>query len=241
MNSFKAVTCALLSRNIYQDFSNITFHAAPDAQVHLIDRQETDTQCVLLMDASTKSVIIVFRGSEQKKSDWETNLNFGLIEDREQIYPYTGQSNSNAKMHRGFARAYFSVRDEIHEYLKNNAIAQVTVTGHSLGGALATLCSVDIQYNFSNQVTVESYTYGAPKVGNSGFVESYNRRVPNTYRFVHGIDLVPGLPRFWQGYHHVAQKKWLPSTFSWRLFKDDHSINKYIHALKTLQEANKLN
>jgi len=182
--------------------------------------------------------------------DWDTNFNFKqevvefqqeviqrqIVQDREQIYPYTGESRSGAQMHRGFAAAYISVREEIHNYLKNHAAKSVIVTGHSLGGALATLCAVDIQYNFSN-VAINIYTFGAPRVGNDGFRESFNRRVPNSYRFVYGMDMVSALPRPWQGYHHVDTEYGLGPRFNLnflsRRFKD-HELANYITALREL-------
>ena len=74
-------------------------------------------------------------------------------------------------------------------------------TGHSLGGALATLCALDVQYNFPDK-QVSCYTFGSPKVGNSYFKDSFNKRVPQTYRFVNSADTVPALPP--GGFEHVG-------------------------------------
>jgi predicted lipase len=154
----------------------------------------------------------------------------------EKVYPYTGESSSNALMHRGFVSAYFSVRSQIHEYLESHPLTGIVAAGHSLGGALATLCAVDIQYNFA-QLEIEAYTYGAPKVGNDGFRDSFNRRVPNSFRFVQGMDIVPELPRWWQGYRHVDLEvrigKRFDINFVSQRFKD-HAIEKYIEVLTEL-------
>lgn len=243
----KALKCALLSKEVYRDFSQLKFSEFPDCVLELIDQTKTDTQCALI--PSEKTVYIAFRGSE-KEMDWDTNFDFSqevvefkkaviqeqIVADREQIYPYAEGSQSKATMHRGFATAYLSVRDDIHKYLSNRDIASVTVTGHSLGGALATLCAVDIQYNFSEKLnSIDVYTFGAPRVGNSGFQESFNRRVPNSYRFVYGMDIVPALPRVWQGYRHVDAEHRMGPRFSWNFLSQrfkDHEIDQYISALK---------
>lgn len=250
MDYSKAVKSALLSQEVYRDFSQLQFSGFPHITPNLIDQASTDTQCAILSDATEACIHIVFRGSE-KRMDWDTNFNFKqevvefqqeviqsqIVQDREQIYPYAGESRSGAQMHRGFAAAYLSVREQIHNYLKNHAAKSVMVTGHSLGGALATLCAVDVQYNFSNKFTINVYTFGAPRVGNDGFRESFNRRVPNSYRFIYGMDTVPALPRPWQGYRHVDAEYRLGPRFNLKFFSqrfEDHKIANYITALKEL-------
>jgi predicted lipase len=241
----KAVKCAVFSQEVYQNFSNIAFGGLA-AKPILISQDKTDTQCALLLEGS--GIIIVFRGSESK-FDWETDFDTPqeraqfdqqvikgeITADQEKVYPYVGDSSSKALMHRGFIKAYFSVRNQIHEYIQNHEISSVITTGHSLGGALATLCAVDIQYNFASKVTVEAYTFGAPKVGNDGFCTSFNQRVPNSYRFVHGMDIVPEVPRWWQGYRAVNQEIRIGQRFSPKFLSQrfkDHAIDLYIKALK---------
>jgi predicted lipase len=64
------------------------------------------------------------------------------------------------------------------------------------------LAALDIQYNVGK--TVRSYTFGSSKVGNKAFAELYNKRVPQTYRFVNRADVVPSLPPLgW--YTHVGE------------------------------------
>ncbi|MBE9169181.1 lipase family protein [Pleurocapsales cyanobacterium LEGE 06147] len=247
----KAVKYAIFCQEIYQNFSkDLKFNGLTEDPV-LISDDSTDTQCAILRDGT--EIIIVFRGSESS-FDWETNLDTQqeraefeqkvireeIVAEQEKVYPYEEKSDSGALMHRGFIRAYFSVRERIHEYIRNRELSSVTTTGHSLGGALATLCAVDIQYNFSNQVSIEGYTFGAPKVGNDGFRESFNRRVPDNYRFVHGMDIVPELPRWWQGYRHVDKEFRIGRRFSVNFLSQrfrDHAIAQYINVLKTMSKS----
>lgn len=246
----RAARCAVYCQEVYQNFSTIQFGGLTQPPI-LIDRKTTDTQCAILPDEG--GIFIVFRGSESS-FDWDTNfatrqeraefdqkiIQDAIVdtEDKEKVYPYEGGSRSGAMMHRGFVAAYFSVRDEIHDYMKKHPISTAIVTGHSLGGALATLCAVDIQYNFSDTVkTIEAYTFGAPKVGNDGFRDSFNRRVPSSYRFVYGMDIVPELPRWWQGgYRHVDQELRVGPRFSWNFLSarfKNHAIASYIEVLRS--------
>ncbi|MTJ10882.1 lipase family protein [Anabaena sp. UHCC 0204] len=242
----KAFKCAVSCQEIYQDFSKLTFSDCNDQQI-LISKDSTDTQTAILTKSS--GITIVFRGSNSY-FDWKTNFDTKqkqkefdqtiihpeIIDQNEKVYPYNNKNSSGVLMHRGFVNAYFSVREQIHKYIKDQNITNVTVTGHSLGGALATLCAVDIQYNFANQLSsIEAYLFGAPKVGNKSFRESYNQRVPNTYRFIYGMDLIPELPRWWQGYEPVDQELRIGSRFSWNFISsrfNNHAIIKYIDFLK---------
>lgn len=247
MDNVKAIKCALLSQEIYKDFEQLKFTDFPGITPGWINQATTDTQGAILIDAVGPSLYIVFRGSEQRL-DWQTNFEFSqkeadfqqaviegqIVQDREQVYPYAAKSSSGAKMHRGFVDAYFSVREQIHTYLREHPTTSVTVTGHSLGGALATLCAVDVQYNFPS-IAIELYTFGSPRVGNSGFAKSFNERVPKSYRFVYGMDIVPAIPRPWQGYSHVDAEYRLGPRFSLNFLTQrfkDHAISNYLDALK---------
>ncbi len=249
----RAIQCAKFCQDIYQDLAfPFRFRGYPDEQPIVIDQPYTDTQCAILHLPSVDMAVIVFRGS-QSELDWRHNIEFtqtkfdfdqeiiqGQIvspHERQQLYPYKNGSHSGAKMHRGFVKAYLSVRDRIHAYLNQVSLSQVLVTGHSLGGAIATLCAVDVQYNFGYRTSVEVYTYGAPRVGNAGFRDSYNRRLPRSYRFVNGMDIVPALPRYWQNYRHVDSEIRLGKRFSFRFISQrfrDHAIANYLAALNDL-------
>lgn len=163
----------------------------PEAK--FIEDTDTDTQCFTLR--YLHSIIISFRGTQEPK-DWKTDLD-GLHIDYGMVAPYDN-NGSPIKVHRGFIRAYKSVRDEIHrQFLKDECdIDNIYVCGHSLGGSLATLCAVDMQYLYPDR-DIFCYVSGNPKVGNKAFVVSYNKRVPNTIRTYTRRDLVPKMPPAW--------------------------------------------
>lgn len=247
MDYSRAVKYAVFCQKVYENFSTVQFDGITEKPI-LISDPKTDTQCAILPEGTAAT--IVFRGSESSE-DWETDFNTALeraqfdqkvireliVGPQEKTYPYAGPSSSGALMHTGFVTAYFAVRDQIHNYIQNSAVSTVVATGHSLGGALATLCAVDIQYNFSDKVTIEAFTYGAPKVGNDGFRDSYNQRVPNSYRVVHGMDIVPELPRWWQGYRAVDKEFRIGQRFSINFLSQrfkDHAIDRYIEVLRQL-------
>lgn len=258
INYAKAREMAAYCEEIYRDFSIVMFQNVTDDPLLISDERgqghemNTDTQCAVLPNGT--AITIVFRGTESSY-DWQVNLDtmqeraefdrkiiqnvIVAEESREQDYPYDGDNQSDSLIHKGFTAAYFSVRERLHDYILGHDVKSATVTGHSLGGALATLCAVDLQYNFSDRLEqIEVYTYGAPRVGNQGFSDSYNRRVPDSYRIINGMDIVPALPRWWQGrYVHVEQEVRIGSRFSFNFFRariEDHSIASYVEELTRL-------
>jgi triacylglycerol lipase len=170
-----------------------------------IENKKTDTQCYVLV-LNSNTLLIAFRGTQQMK-DWLTDINAFHV-DCDMTVPY-GNKKSRIMVHKGFIKAYKSVRDEIHKHVRKMSAKKdfkIIVCGHSLGGALATNCAVDMQYNYTNNV--EAYVSGNPRVGNKAFVKSYNERVPNTYRTFMRTDIVPNLPpkkfqRRYGGYAHT--------------------------------------
>ncbi|MFZ0964965.1 MAG: lipase family protein [Terriglobia bacterium] len=120
-------------------------------------------------------------------------------------------------------------------------VNSLTICGHSLGGALATLLALDVAANtappFNNPVV---YTYASPRVGDPQFVSVYNHVFPNTARIANRLDLVPKLP-LPPLYDHVLglfelnPVKLLPPTV---LVKCDipceHALNSYLHLLSLM-------
>jgi len=79
----------------------------------------------------------------------------------------------------------------------------VYVTGHSLGGALATLCAYELATREpSRRPRVTMYTFGAPRCGNRGFAEAFAAAVPDAWRVTNSNDIIPSVPRL-MGYAHV--------------------------------------
>lgn len=159
------------------------------------ENKETDTQGFIYSRPNgngLNNIFIALRGTEPKLIDWLTDFNL-----MQTIIPYEN-INTDIRVHKGFITAYKSVRQTIQDYLQANKsnISNCYVMGHSLGGALATLCAVDIQYNFP-ELKLECYTAGSPMVGNKAFVDSYNKRVPDTMRTFIRKDIAPMFPLSW--------------------------------------------
>jgi len=97
---------------------------------------------------------------------------------------------SGASVHTGFLGAYNVAANEVLSLvagqLKSYPSYKVVVTGHSLGGAVASLAAVSIKSAHPN-VALKLYTYGQPRTGNAAFASYVESKigVSNIYRAVH--------------------------------------------------------
>lgn len=229
MNKKEAVLCAYVARAAYTNRCK-TKDFLLTAK---FENKGTDTQGIFGV-AYNRAFVIGFRGSEETGiSDWVTDLKIDL-----EPFPYS--NGDNIKAHQGFIEAYESVRDAVMSGINDSPHKRIICTGHSLGGALATLCALDIQANVSGKMAY-CYTYGSPKVGDANFADVYNKQVPRTFRFVNGSDIIPSLPP--GSYEHVGELYSLSqeedessglSAFVSDLVDkfEDHLPNQYIKSLK---------
>lgn len=145
--------------------------------------------------------VVSFRGTENVK-DWLTNLQYSLTS---ADFPQAAGRESTGKVHQGFLDAFRSVRDQMDRYLPCAHGFPIFITGHSLGGALATLGAAHL----SVRGLAACYTFGAPRVGNKGFSGSLQTTV---YRVVNPVDPVPHIPTPLRGFRHAGVRKKLGRT-----------------------------
>ncbi|XP_027937977.1 uncharacterized protein LOC114192451 isoform X2 [Vigna unguiculata] len=127
-----------------------------------LDNASTDTQVAIWRDSARRRLVVAFRGTEQSQwKDLRTDLMLvpaGLNPER-----IGGDFKQEIQVHSGFLSAYDSVRTRIislirlaigyvDEHSKSPHKWHVYVTGHSLGGALATLLALELS---SNQLAKE--------------------------------------------------------------------------------------
>ncbi|XP_024986847.1 uncharacterized protein LOC112522024 isoform X4 [Cynara cardunculus var. scolymus] len=190
-------------------------------KICFLDNSITDTQVAIWRDSARKRLVVAFRGTEQVRwKDLRTDLMLapaGLNPER-----IGGDFKEEVQVHSGFLSAYDSVRTRIISLIKAATGYQddgadqaskwhVYVTGHSLGGALATLLALELsssQLAKSGAISVTMYNFGSPRVGNKNFAEVYNEKVKDSWRVVNHRDIIPSIPRL-MGYCHVAHPIYL--------------------------------
>jgi Lipase (class 3) len=96
-----------------------------------------------------------------------------------------------------------SAKNYIKSQLETGVAKTVTICGHSLGGALATLLTLDVALNTSCKNPI-SYTFASPRVGDHRFALTYRKSVTQSYRIANRLDLVTMLPTIFPlPYEHV--------------------------------------
>lgn len=132
-----------------------------------ITNAATDTQ--VWISGGPFSIVVAFRGSSSVR-DWLTNAQFGM----EDLFWAT--DDHCARVHRGFLEAFESVNvavlAAVRELLQKFPSAEIYITGHSLGGALAMLAAYE--FRRLKLPLAEVVTFGAPRVGNKAFAAAYN-------------------------------------------------------------------
>lgn len=107
-----------------------------------------------------------------------------------------------------------SVRQQVIQYIMTRPIENLFITGHSLGGAIATLLGADIKFNYrklSNEPgslysvaknNVRVYTFAGPSAGNEVFYRIYDKclgganNYTGLFSIVNNRDIVPTLPEY---------------------------------------------
>jgi hypothetical protein len=146
--------------------------------------------------------LLVFRGTATSDG-WKTDLDATLTD-------FTLQpSCTGCQVENGFYNGYMAVRPTIVSALASYGCQDVTLTGHSLGAALATLAAADLGQNYTiNDV----YNFGSPRVGNPAFAQAYNQKFHNHWRVTHYKDPIPHGPTLGMGFYHVANEAYYKNT-----------------------------
>ena len=140
----------------------------------------------VLIDRSIDGYTILAIEGTKEKTDWLTNIKFLLKSD---------------DCHRGFKNnSYRSLSKLVCDYEALDKKRKLIITGHSLGGATATLIA-DLIY--PNNQNIALITAGSPRPGGRELRE----RLKNVehLRFVYGDDIVPKTPPWVCGYVHTHQ------------------------------------
>ncbi|KAH7724951.1 Lipase family protein [Aphelenchoides avenae] len=152
------------------------------------DAYSSSCSYYIVISNSTREVIVVFRGTKTKKQLF--------IEGWQSLQPGLDFFGVG-KVNRYFFHALGTLWAGIEPVLADPAYKNyhVTFTGHSLGGALASLGAIRTVldgHRPSNQIKL--YTFGQPRVGTAQFAAKHDELVPHSFRVVHRLDIVPHMP-----------------------------------------------
>lgn len=143
--------------------------------------RDTETFGFVARRSDTGDVYVVFRGTETPE-DWLVNVAVSQV----------AQQHAWGLVEHGFASVYNQCSSTILDAIRKVSPQRVIVTGHSLGGALATLGASDIRAALGQAPVV--YTFASPRLGDPTFAERYNAECPDTWRVVNTEDLITNVP-----------------------------------------------
>ncbi|KAL7075995.1 hypothetical protein ACQ4LE_004499 [Meloidogyne hapla] len=133
-------------------------------------------------------LIIVFRGTKTKEQLF--------LEGWQSLQPGT-DFDGIGLVNKYFLKAFNTLWPSVKAALVDakHSGYKVTFTGHSLGGALASLASArTVIEGIRRSDQIQLYTFGQPRVGNADFAFKHDQLVPLSFRVVHRMDIVPHMP-----------------------------------------------
>ncbi|WVZ16111.1 hypothetical protein V8G54_009093, partial [Vigna mungo] len=153
-----------------------------------------------------RDIVVAFRGTVTCL-EWLENLRVSLTH-----FPgglVTGEDDLGPMVQKGFLSLYTSktstraslqemIRKEIGRMIQKytNEPLSLTLTGHSLGAALAILSAYDITTTFENAPMVTVISFGGPRVGNESFRKQLEQKGIKILRIVNSDDVVTKVPGF---------------------------------------------
>lgn len=234
--------------NLSKKRSNLLTKAlskSPNAELHGFYETSAGAQVGITLSHSQKRISVIFRGSNEAL-DWLHDF---------MICKY--DLGNNKKVHLGFWKTlmkenlYEKLKSELKENIEKYKDYQVFISGHSLGGGLATLFGYLLALEFNNNLTI--ITFASPRVGNNKWSKEFNNMNNiRHYRIVNGKDIVTSVPYI--GFYHCgneikinSRKNLVYTEFS--LFSDlsnlftrynpiDHLIENYYENLELCEWDN---
>ncbi|KAL4562933.1 hypothetical protein LXL04_026964 [Taraxacum kok-saghyz] len=151
-----------------------------------------------------RDVVIAYRGTATCL-EWVENLRATLTSLPNDV----AGERKKAMVQKGFLSMYTtatptspSLRDMVREEIARiigkygDEPLSVTITGHSLGAALATLTAYDITSKFKQSPMVTVVSFGGPRVGNRNFRSQLENSGTRILRIVNSTDVITKVPGF---------------------------------------------
>lgn len=161
---------------------------------------DSDVQVLFAYRESDRTAFVAFRGTDS----WKDALVDAAV--LKKTLPFMQDTDPDARVHAGFFAQYRAAVDAVNEYLARHPHRSRTiVTGHSLGGAVATLCAALLKDELG-EGRCRCYVFGCPRVGNSAFVSRVDELL-DLRRFVVGYDPVANIPTRVR-WRHAGKRVW---------------------------------
>lgn len=188
-------------------------------------------------DNNVKNLYIFVRGTQ---TDVEAKLD---LQYSQVSGSYVGNNFNNSLIHKGFSNIFGQIKSQLETLLlittsTYSTISNIIVSGHSLGGAIASLIAAYLisTKSYSN---VYTYTYGKPKVGDPEYCDNLDLITSNFWRVENQTDIVPQIPLAvmptpGKRWFYNQEAKNITFQYNWESLSLNHYLNCYIAFLNTL-------
>ncbi|KAF9699096.1 hypothetical protein EKO04_003098 [Ascochyta lentis] len=160
----------------------------------------TDVTGFVAINHTNRAIIISFRGS-QSIDNWLTNFDFGFT--NTDICP-------DCTAHSGFWNSWVDARTTVLPAVKAASTQypsyRISVTGHSLGGAIAPIAAAQLR---NQGLNASLYTFGSPRISGPKLSSYISNQAGGNYRVTHWNDPVPKLPLVTMGYVHISPEYYI--------------------------------
>lgn len=164
----------------------------------------SDDTGFMAVDDANRLVVLVFRGSVSRLN-WHKDFDI--------IKAHTDMCK-HCHIHHGYWKSWMGIRDSVKAAVQQTLDAspgyRFVITGHSLGGALATLAAADFRKDSDDLANrTELFTFGSPRVGNKEAAAFMSGQSSLSYRITSRYDMIPRLPWHGFGYYHTSPEYWI--------------------------------
>ena len=163
-----------------------------------------------IIGISDSDVILAFRGT-QTGFEWIHNGEFVkapfTCKDANGADYTAGQAESGfSSLYQGITTGTEAKAPPLMAALREIAADKhLTITGHSLGSALATLAAMEAAVSLQKIITgLSVLTFASPLVGDKTFAGLFDTLIPDSWRVANRPDIVTCVPPPFVGYSHVA-------------------------------------
>ena len=263
LDSGNAYWMARLSKEVYLKKSERD--PAPDEGKILANLKKDDEKFISVLGVDKNSaqaalvehedyLCMVFRGTDEL-SDWLDNINA------------FSTKKLFGEFHCGFWNSVEDVWQLINgkfRYLQEERKRPLFITGHSLGGAMATIAAA--KFIHEDKPFTSVYTFGQPRALSRETAQIFNIECKSRFfRFHNNNDIVTRVPARLMGYSHVGSYLYItedqeihPEVGFWFRFVDqidgvikdikekgldgikDHDMSEYLKAVEKMENNNKL-
>ncbi|KYK58503.1 hypothetical protein DCS_05519 [Drechmeria coniospora] len=181
--------------------------AAKVQLVHTFYGDVSDINGYVAIDKKREEIVLAIRGSWSARNWWADAR--ATLDD----CPYVRGCGIHTGFYSGWRDIKHGVIDAIQKSLLKHSSFRVVATGHSLGGAIATIAVTELRSmeTMSNK-TIDAFTYGSPRVGNAKFAIFASSQPGTIYRITQGGDPITRMPAIAWHYAHTSPEYWIDDS-----------------------------